>query len=104
MRIKLDRLSRSFLESGGSSLTFSGDLVAHVAGQCRVSDAGARHIDGIVQHRIFPELSGDLADRIARGVLPPLLRVGIREDGRLEVLSGGGGEEGPSPEEGETDR
>ena len=104
VRIKLDRLCRTFLQSGGSSLSFSGDLVAHVARQCRVSDAGARNIDAIVQHRIFPELSRDLADRIARGALPPVLRVGIREDGGLEVLCGGEGEEEPSPEEGGSGR
>ncbi len=101
VRLKTERLSRSFRDNNGVELRFEESLIAHVAGQCESSEAGARNIDYLLQSRILPEISRSLIERLVEGTLKGPVRVGIAPDGTTVIRSGASdgtdGSESPAP-------
>ena len=69
-------------------LVFEESLIAHVAGQCETSEAGARNIDYLLQSRILPEISRELIGRLVEGTLEGPVRVGMAPDGRTLLHAG----------------
>ena len=88
VRLKTERLSRSFLLNNGVELHFEESLIDHVALQCETSEAGARSIDYLLQSRILPEISRELIGRLVEGSLEGPVRVGIAPDGTTIISSG----------------
>ena len=88
VRLKTARLSQSFRDNNGVELRFEESLIAHVAGQCEASEAGARNIDYLLQSRILPEISRALIERLVEGTLKGPVRVGIAPDGTTVIGSG----------------
>ena len=88
VRLKTSRLARSFRDNNGVELVFEESLIAHVAGQCETSEAGARNIDYLLQSRILPEISRELIGRLVDGTLEGPVRVGMAADGRTLLHSG----------------
>ena len=92
VRLKTARLARSFRDNNGVELRFEESLVAHVAGQCESSEAGARNIDYLLQSRILPAISQTLIERLVEGTLEGPVSVGIAPDGTTTVAAGPDGE------------
>ena len=88
VRLKTARLAQSFRDNNGVELRFEESLVAHVAGQCEASEAGARHIDYLLQSRILPEISHTLIERLVEGTLEGPVSVGIGPDGTTSISPG----------------
>ena len=82
-------------------LRFEESLIAHVAGQCEASEAGARNIDYLLQSRILPEISQTLIERLVEGTLEGPVSVGIASDGTTSISAGetknGDGSGNPAP-------
>ena len=57
-------------------------------------ESGARNVDNILTNTLLPEVSRLLLERIAEGVKPAGIRVGIGGDGTFEYTTG----QEPQPE------
>lgn len=86
VRLKTARLSQTFRQNNRVDMVFEDSLIAHIAGQCETSEAGARNIDYLLQSRILPEISRELIGRLVDGTLAGRVRVGVSPDATLSIL------------------
>ena len=68
-------------ESHGVDLQYTDRLVEEVVKRCVDTDSGARNVDNILTNTLLPDISRQLLGRIAEGLTPESIRVGIGEDG-----------------------
>src|SRR5262249_48109151 len=67
IRLQLDRIVRRVQQNHRAQLTYSDDLVAHIAERCREVESGARSVDHILTRTLLPELSQEFLTRMAQG-------------------------------------
>jgi type VI secretion system protein VasG len=62
-------------------MTYDPALIDDVARRCTEVESGARNVDNILTNTLLPDISRQLLGRIAEGLRPESIRVGIGEDG-----------------------
>jgi len=79
--LKLAKIQRRLLESHRISLTYDGALVDEVARRCTEVESGARNVDNILTNTMLPEISMQILGKIAEGLKPESVHVGVGEGG-----------------------
>ena len=88
VRLKLARVQARVAEAHGAELTYDDAVVAHIAGRCTATDAGARAIDHLLTNTLLPDLSAGVLDRLADGVPVDLVHVDLDGAGALRYTFG----------------
>ena len=79
--LKLGKIQRRLQESHRVALTYDSALVDEVARRCTEVESGARNVDNILTNTMLPEISKQILGRIAEGLKPDAVNVGVGEDG-----------------------
>jgi type VI secretion system protein VasG len=79
--LKLAKIQRRLKETHRIDLTYDPALIEEVARRCTEVESGARNVDNILTNTLLPDISRQLLGRIAEGLRPESIRVGIGEDG-----------------------
>src|ERR1039458_974721 len=79
--LKLAKIQRRLKETHRIDLTYDPALIEEVARRCTEVESGARNVDNILTNTLLPDTSRQLLGRIAEGLRPESIRVGIGEDG-----------------------
>jgi type VI secretion system protein VasG len=81
VRMKLDAIARRLGESHGIATTFAPELLDHLAAKCTDPESGARNVDHVLRGSLMPALSRALLERLAAGIRPARIGVGVGADG-----------------------
>ena len=81
--LKLAKSQRRLQESHRVALTYDAALVEEVARRCTEVESGARNVDNILTNTMLPEISTQILSKIAEGVKPDAVHVGVGEDGEF---------------------
>jgi type VI secretion system protein VasG len=81
--LKLAKIQRRLQETHNIDLTYDSALVDEVARRCVEVESGARNIDNILTNTLLPDISRRLLGRLAEGVKPDSIHVGIGDCGEL---------------------
>ncbi len=79
--LKMAKIQRRLKETHRIDLTYDPALIDEVARRCTEVESGARNVDNILTNTLLPDISRQLLGRIAEGMRPEAIRVGIGEDG-----------------------
>jgi type VI secretion system protein VasG len=79
--LKLAKIQRRLQESHRISFTYDGALVDEVARRCTEVESGARNVDNILTNTMLPEISVQILGKIAEGLKPESVHVGVGEGG-----------------------
>jgi type VI secretion system protein VasG len=79
--LKLAKIQRRLQESHRISFTYEGALVDEVARRCTEVESGARNVDNILTNTMLPEISMQILGKIAEGLRPESVHVGVGEGG-----------------------
>ena len=79
--LKLAKIQRRLKETHRIDLTYDAALIDEVARRCTEVESGARNVDNILTNTLLPDISRQLLGRIAEGLMPASMNVGIAEDG-----------------------
>jgi type VI secretion system protein VasG len=80
VRAKLDKIAQRVGQRYGIALLGEEALVDELVRACLLPDAGARHIDSLLDQQILPVLSRELLMRAAQHCLPREVRLGYAAD------------------------
>jgi type VI secretion system protein VasG len=75
------KIQRRLKETHRIDMTYDAALIDDVARRCTEVESGARNVDNILTNTLLPDISRQLLGRIAEGLIPESIRVGIGEDG-----------------------
>jgi type VI secretion system protein VasG len=81
--LKLNKIQRRLQESHRVALTYDAALVDEVARRCTEVESGARNVDNILTNTMLPEISTQILGKIAEGLKPDAVHVGVGEDGEF---------------------
>jgi type VI secretion system protein VasG len=79
--LKMAKIQRRLKETHHIDMTYDPALIDDVARRCTEVESGARNVDNILTNTLLPDISRQLLGRIAEGLTPESIRVGIGEDG-----------------------
>jgi type VI secretion system protein VasG len=79
--LKLAKIQRRLKETHHIDLTYDPAMIEEVARRCTEVESGARNVDNILTNTLLPDISRQLLGRIAEGLKPEAIHVGIAEDG-----------------------
>ncbi len=79
--LKLAKIQRRLKETHRIDLTYDPVLIDEVARRCTEVESGARNVDNVLTNTLLPDISRQLLGRIAEGLKPESIRVGLAEDG-----------------------
>jgi type VI secretion system protein VasG len=79
--LKLAKIQRRLKETHHIDLTYDPAMIDEVARRCTEVESGARNVDNILTNTLLPDISRQLLGRIAEGLRPEAIHVGIAEDG-----------------------
>jgi len=79
--LKLGKIQRRLQESHRVSLTYEDALIEEVARRCTEVESGARNVDNILTNTMLPDISREILGKIAEGLKPESVHVGIGEGG-----------------------
>jgi type VI secretion system protein VasG len=79
--LKLAKIQRRLKETHRIDLTYDPAMIDEVARRCTEVESGARNVDNILTNTLLPDISRQLLGRIAEGLRPEAIHVGIGEDG-----------------------
>jgi type VI secretion system protein VasG len=79
--LKLGKIQRRLKETHRIDLLYDSGLTDEVAKRCTEVESGARNVDNILTNTLLPDVARQLLGRIAEGLRPETIRVGIGEDG-----------------------
>jgi len=79
--LKLAKIQRRLKETHRIDLTYDPAMIDEVARRCTEVESGARNVDNILTNTLLPDISRQLLGRIAEGLRPASIHVGIGEDG-----------------------
>jgi type VI secretion system protein VasG len=79
--LKLAKIQRRLKETHHIDLTYDPAMIEEVAHRCTEVESGARNVDNILTNTLLPDISRQLLGRIAEGLRPESIHVGIAEDG-----------------------
>ncbi len=83
IRLKLGKIQRRLMESHRVVLTCDDALVDEVGRRCTEVESGARNVDNILTNTMLPEISKQILGKIAEGLKPDAVHVGVGEDGEF---------------------
>ncbi len=81
--LKLAKIQRRLEESHRVALTYDAALVDEVARRCTEVESGARNVDNILTNTMLPEISTQILGKIAEGLKPDAVHVGVGENGEF---------------------
>ena len=76
-RLKMDALVDRLRKSQRVEATYTDELVTMIAARCTEVDTGARNIDHILRASLLPQLSVAILEKMAEGVLPKRVNIGV---------------------------
>jgi type VI secretion system protein VasG len=79
--LKLAKIQRRLKETHHIDLSYDPAMIEEVAHRCTEVESGARNVDNILTNTLLPDISRQLLGRIAEGLKPESIHVGIGEDG-----------------------
>jgi type VI secretion system protein VasG len=79
--LKLAKIQRRLKETHHIDLSYDPAMIEEVAHRCTEVESGARNVDNILTNTLLPDISRQLLGRIAEGLRPEAIHVGIGEDG-----------------------
>ena len=79
--LKLAKIQRRLKETHRIDLTYDPAMIDEVAHRCTEVESGARNVDNILTNTLLPDISRQMLGRIAEGLRPESIHVGIGEDG-----------------------
>jgi type VI secretion system protein VasG len=79
--LKLGKIQRRLQESHKITLSYDQALIDEVVKRCTEVESGARNVDNILTNTLLPSISGQILGKIAEGLKPESIHVGIGEDG-----------------------
>ncbi len=82
--LKLERLAARVARSHRTRLTYTDDVVAHIATRSTAVDSGARNIDHLLRADVMPLLSKAVLSAMAEGRMPGEMKL-IREEDAFRV-------------------
>ena len=83
IRLKLAKIQRRLQETHRVALTCDDALVDEVARRCTEVESGARNVDNILTNTMLPEISTQILGKIAEGLKPDAVHVGVGEGGEF---------------------
>jgi type VI secretion system protein VasG len=81
--LKLAKIQRRLQESHRVVLTYDAALVDEVARRCTEVESGARNVDNILTNTMLPEISTQILSKIAEGLKPDAVHVGVGGNGEF---------------------
>jgi type VI secretion system protein VasG len=87
--LKLDKLATRMGETHKMELTYSPEVVGHIAQRCTEVETGARNIDHIMNGTILPQMSREILTRLSEGAMPSVAHLDVAEDGSFGIRFGG---------------
>jgi type VI secretion system protein VasG len=81
IHLKLAKIQRRLQESHRITLSYDETVVGEVARRCTEVESGARNVDNILTNTMLPEISKQILGRIAEGLKPEQIQVGLGQDG-----------------------
>jgi type VI secretion system protein VasG len=79
--LKLAKIQRRLKETHRIDLTYDPAMIDEVASRCTEVESGARNVDNILTNTLLPDISRQLLGRIAEGLRPGSVHVGIGDGG-----------------------
>jgi len=79
--LKLAKIQRRLKESHRIDLNYDPELIEEVSRRCTEVESGARNVDNILTNTLLPDISRQLLGRIAEGLRPESIHVGIGDGG-----------------------
>jgi type VI secretion system protein VasG len=79
--LKLAKIQRRLQETHRIAFTYDSALVDEVARRCTEVESGARNVDNILTNTMLPEISMQILAKIAEGLRPESVHVGVGGDG-----------------------
>jgi type VI secretion system protein VasG len=79
--LKLARIQRRLKDNHKIDFTYGPDVVEEVSKRCTEVESGARNVDNILTNTLLPDISRQLLGRIAEGLRPGSVHVGIGDGG-----------------------
>jgi type VI secretion system protein VasG len=79
--LKLAKIQRRLKETHHIDLSYDPAMIDEVARRCTEVESGARNVDNILTNTLLPDISRQLLGRIAEGLRPEAIHVGIGDDG-----------------------
>jgi type VI secretion system protein VasG len=83
-KLKLRGLAKRLEEAHGMETHFSDSLVAELVSRCTEGETGARALDHALRGSLMPVLARAILERMASGVMPPKLTIGMGFGGGWE--------------------
>ncbi len=84
-RLKMDALLDRLRKSQRIEATYSDELVTMIAARCTEVDTGARNIDHILRASLLPQLSVAILEKMAEGLLPKRVAIGVDAAGNFTI-------------------
>jgi type VI secretion system protein VasG len=81
--LKLGKIQRRIKENHKIDLTYDAALIDEVARRCTEVESGARNVDNILTNTLLPEVSKQILGKMAEGVKPSSINVGLGPDGQF---------------------
>jgi type VI secretion system protein VasG len=84
-RLKMDGLVDRMRKSQRIEATYTDALVTMIAARCTEVDTGARNIDHILRASLLPQLSVAILEKMAEGVLPKRVEIGVDAENNFVI-------------------
>jgi type VI secretion system protein VasG len=83
VRLKLGKIERRLRDTHRVTLASDETIIDAIAERCTEVESGARNVDNILTNTLLPALSRLMLHSLVDGSRPPVIRVGIGEDGEF---------------------
>ena len=84
--LKLDAVASQLMDAHRMELRCQPDVLEHLAGQCDVTDSGARYVESMIEQRLLPGIAHQLLGFMADEDMPDLLSLELDENGALSCV------------------
>ena len=81
IELKFAKIRRRIAETHRIQLTNDQELIDEIARRCTEVESGARNVDNILTNTLLPEISKQILGRIAEGLRPESIHIGIDPEG-----------------------
>jgi type VI secretion system protein VasG len=83
VRLKLGKIERRLRDTHRVTLASDETIIDAIAARCTEVESGARNVDNILTNTLLPALSRLMLHSLVDGSRPPIIRVGIGDDGEF---------------------
>ena len=84
--LKLEAVARRLMDNHQMVLRVDAEVVQFIAGQCQMSDSGARMVNAMIEQQILPGIARSVLEFMAEDDMPDTLTLTLDEEGKIEAV------------------